>query len=148
MANKEKGESAYLVGGKEYILLLDSDAMVLMEAAASTPEQRVVYGQIMKWAQEGSWTHQRILVWAALRAHHPEITLKQAGDLMLQSAQEEMVQALKNLAVSATPDPEDLKELGIDPERPPAAQGKTRGRKPRTPPGTGAPSSSTLAVSA
>ncbi len=147
MANREKGESRYLVAGKEYTLLLDSDAMVAMEDAASTPEQRMVYGQIMKWAQEGSWTHQRILVWASLRAHHPEITLKQAGDLMLQSAQDEMVQAFKNLSVSATPDPKDLEELGVNPARPPAAQG-TRERKRRARRGTGEPSSSTLAASA
>lgn len=148
MANKEKGESTYLSGGKEYTMLLDSDAMVQMEAAASTPEQRVYYGQIMTWAQEGSWTHQRILVWAALRAHHPDITLKAAGDLMLNSAREEMARTFQNLAVSATPDPEDLQELGIQPERPPAAQGKKRGRKPKTRPGIGEPSSSTLAQSA
>jgi hypothetical protein len=145
MANREKGESTYTVKGTTYQMCLDSDAMVEMESAASTPTQRVFFPQVMSWAQQGSWTHQRILVWASLRKHHPEITLKQAGDLMLDSATEEMSHALRDLAIAATPDPKDIEALGVPPANPPAAQGtRERARRRR---GTGTVSTDTAAAS-
>ena len=140
MANRENGDIPYQFNGSSYTLRLDSDAMVAMETAASTGEKEITFAQVMAKAQRGSWTYQRILVWASLQAHHPEITLKQAGDLMLASAQAEVARAMTDLATSATPDPEDLKELGVPPARPPSAQGtRERARRRR---GTGAPSTS------
>ncbi len=144
MANTEKGESTYTVKGTGYRMCLDSDAMVEMESAASTREQRVFFPQVMAWARQGSWTHQRILVWASLRKHHPEVTLKQAGDIMLDSATEELAKAITDLAIASSPDPKDLETLGVKPN-PPAAQGKRERSRRR--PGTGTVSTDTAAAS-
>lgn len=143
--NRKTGDTSYTVNGTTYTLKLDSDAMVAMEEAASTPDRRVFFHQIMTLAQAGSWTHQRILVWASLRLHHPEVTLKQAGDIMLESAADEMARSIKDLTVAATPDAADLDALGIKPN-PPEAQPKKRGRKPKAD-GTGQASTVTDAAS-
>jgi hypothetical protein len=130
--NRKTGDTTYQVQGTTYTLKLDSDAMVAMEEAASTPDRRVFFHQIMSLAQAGSWTHQRILVWASLRLHHPEVTLKQAGDIMLESAADEMARSIKDLTIAATPDAADLDALGVTPPaNPPEAQPKKRGRKPK-----------------
>ncbi len=128
--NRKTGDTSYTVKGTTYTLKLDSDAMVAMEEAASTPDRRVFFHQIMTLAQAGSWTHQRILVWASLRLHHPEVTLKQAGDIMLESASDEMARSIKDLTVASTPDAADLDALGVTPKKP-QAQGNKRGRKPK-----------------
>jgi hypothetical protein len=145
MANREKGETVFTVKGVDYTLLLDSDAMVAMEGAALRPDRVVTFSEVMHWAQMGAWTYQRILVWASLRRHHPEISLKHAGDLMLESAGEEMDRAMRDLASSAEPDPKDLETLGVPPTNPPSAQGtRERARRRR---GTGTVSTGTAAAS-
>lgn len=145
MTDRKTEETTYTIKGATYQLKLDSDAMVAMEEAASTPDRRVFFHQIMALAQAGSWTHQRILVWAALRLHHPEISLKQAGDLMLESATAEMSRSIRALAVQASPDPADLAALGVPPAPPPAAQ--TRTRRAPTSGGTGHSSTDTAGAS-
>ncbi len=102
------------------------------EHAATDHLRPVVFPEIMQLAQSGSWKYQRILVWASLQAHHPEVTLEQAGDIMLESAESELAVKLADLAKSATPDPADLDALGVTPPaNPPEAQPKKRGRKPK-----------------
>jgi hypothetical protein len=147
MTDRKTGETTYQIKGTTYQLKLDSDAMVAMEEAASTPDRRVFFHQIMALAQAGSWTHQRILVWAALRLHHPEVSLKQAGDLMLDSATDEMSRSIRELGVAATPDPADLEALGVPKADPPAAQ-TTRARRTPTSGGTGSHSTGTAVASA
>jgi hypothetical protein len=130
-------ETTYKVRGTTYRLKLDSDAMIAMEAQASTPERPVFFHQVMELAKAGSWTHQRILVWASLQLHHPGITLKQAGDIMLESAAADMAASIRALAVAASPAQPDLDTLGVKPPNPPAAQARPRRR---TKGGTGTPS--------
>lgn len=145
MTDRKTGETTFTLRGTVYRLKLDSDAMVAMEEAASTPDRRVFFHQIMALAQAGSWTHQRILVWASLRLHHGEITLKQAGDLMLDSATEELNRSMSDLAVEATPDPADLEALGVAPSKDPPAPPT---RRAKTSAGTGTRSTDTAAASA
>lgn len=145
MTTRKTDETTYQVKGTTYRLKLDSDAMVAMEDAASTDDRRVFFHQILQLAKGGSWTHQRILVWAALRLHHPEITLKQAGDIMLDSATDEMSRSIRALAVTASPDQADLDTLGVPPANPPAAQRTRRRRTPAD--GTGTDSTATADAS-
>jgi hypothetical protein len=71
--------------------------------------------------------------------------LKQAGDIMLESAADEMARSIKDLTLAATPDASDLDALGVKPN-PPEAQPKRRGRKPKAD-GTGQASTVTDAAS-
>ncbi len=191
MANRNTGNSTYVVDGKTYQLKLDSNAMIAMEEAASRPDRMrffndvlsltgrvaaasddvqrrdalarltdavlgerenartehmrvMTFPEVMSLAQSGSWKYQRILVWASLQKHHPDVTLEQAGEIMLESAEMEMATTIADLAKSSTPDPKDVAALGVKPN-PPEAQPKKRGRKPKA--GIGTASTDTAGAS-
>ena len=52
----------------------------------------------------------RAFLWQALRKHHPDMTLEQAGALV-NAADSSM---LKSLGDSTIPDPQDVSALGLD----------------------------------
>ena len=125
------------------VLTTTTQAILEERQNARTDHLRIVtHTQVLALAQSGSWKYQRILVWASLQKHHPEITLEEAGEIMLESAEAEMAKAIADLGTSATPDPEDLKALGVKPANPLKAQTKKRGR-PKTTSGTGENSTAT-----
>jgi hypothetical protein len=108
MANRQRGEVAFDVAGQTYTLVLDIDAICQLEALFSTPEREMSFSDILQRVQGNSVRHVRGLVWAALRKHHKEVTVTQAGALIdacggLPGFNDKLAQ----IAQSTQPDPED-----------------------------------------
>lgn len=100
------------IEGQSYRLVLDINAQVLIEETKGC-----VFQDVVKRMLEGSRTDERLLFWAGLQRHHPDITLAKAGDLM--SAAAELPEAMMAGALQeTTPDPQDTKALGMKPKRP------------------------------
>lgn len=82
MANGEKGEVDVAVDGKTYTLRLNANALCELETLLSSREERVTFQQVVSWCAAGQLLAVRALLWAALRAYHPGVTLQDAGELM------------------------------------------------------------------
>ena len=80
MANKERGEVAFEAGDKTYTLRFSIDAMCQMEEATG----KGVVAITQEFADPGKirMATARAALWAALHEAHPELTLKDAGELI------------------------------------------------------------------
>lgn len=108
MANPERGEVALTIGDRTYTLVLDMDGICQAEAALSSPGQIVSITEIFYGAAIGSQRHARVLVWASLRRHHPDLSLERAGELMGEfGGAEKFFEVVKALRASTEPDAED-----------------------------------------
>lgn len=140
MANRENGEVRMVIDGKTYTLVLNTDVMVILEEHFSTPQHDVTWDDIWTRVLRGSVKTVRALIWAMLQQHHPTITIEAASKLIDRAGGfAGLTDILTQAGKSSTPDPKDVKELGLD-KRPQTAQ-KTRRR------GTGGGSTSTRAAS-
>lgn len=72
MADAKAGEVSLLVGEASYTLVLDDEELCEAETAFDTP----IYDLISRMRYLGTL---RILLWAALRRHHPEAAGYQDG---------------------------------------------------------------------
>lgn len=99
MANPERGQVALTVGDRTYTLVTDMDAICQVEALMSAAEGRVVpYVEVVLGAAQHSQRHVRAIVWGALRQHHEDITLEQAGGLIVQAGgSEKLLETLRKL---------------------------------------------------
>lgn len=119
MANREKGEVSLVVGGTSYTLVLNMAAMIAAEEAASTPSKEVTWDQIVTKYSSGSAKYVRIFLWAMLHKFHPDMTLEQVGELVDEAGGVvEFARALEAGQRALTPDPEDVKALGVEAKRP------------------------------
>lgn len=133
MANPQRGEVALTVGDQAYTLVLDLSAICELEGVFSTPKQIVTFPEIVAAVLRLSYRHIRGFVWAALRKHHPDVTLAQAGTLIeAAGGVDAFFETILALHQSTQPDAEDAAD---------------RPRKARPVSGTGAPSTSTPAGS-
>ncbi len=73
MANPERGEYDFEIGGRTYTLKLGINALKEIEAKLSKPGERVKFSDAITGALSGDVTYMTAVVWAALRRHHPEI---------------------------------------------------------------------------
>lgn len=125
MSNPERGEVTLDAGGTSYRLRLTLNAMCELEDALSTPEKPVTFLEVLGRLRRSSAKDIRWIVWAALREHHPEMTLKDAGELVQEAGGLfDFAGKLQTLTASAEPDPEDVKALGVDTASPRLAQAK------------------------
>lgn len=85
VANREKGEIAIAVGDKEYVLVLDFEAMCQLEERLSTDAGKdVTFIEVMAKAERGSMRHMRAVFWAALLRHQPDMTFQDASALVME----------------------------------------------------------------
>jgi hypothetical protein len=78
--NPIKGEVPLkLSDGREFTLVLDMEALVEAEAAYGKP-----LAQVMADASAGFVGASRALLYGAMRAHHPSVTLREASALFMQ----------------------------------------------------------------
>lgn len=142
MANRERGEIALRIGDVEYTLVLNTGAMARLEEYFSTPDKEVTWDEVWARVLKGSVRTVRALIWAMLQTHHPTVTILETGRLIdLAGGFAGLTAILAQAGYHATPDPQDVKELGVTKSRPRTAQG-SRARR-----GTGAASSSTRGAS-
>jgi hypothetical protein len=117
MPNPIKGEVPLkLSDGREFVLVLDFEALVEAEAAYGKPLARV-----MADAGAGFVGASRALLYGALRANHPAITLRDASGLFLEHA-EAVSEALEKAAAAAFTEDASAEGNGGKPRR-----GKTSG---------------------
>lgn len=92
MANAMKGEAEVkLADGRILRLAFDANAWVEVEDLLGKPTP-----EIIDELQSGKayMRTQRALMWGGLRKHHPEIEIKEAGELLTEAA-EQMSKALQ-----------------------------------------------------
>jgi hypothetical protein len=123
MANRQKGEVNLVVDGRTFTLVLDIDAMCALEEHFSTPSHDATWDEIAVKVNKGSVRVVRALIWAMLQRHHPELSVVDAGHLMNDAGGIlGLAKVLKVAMESATPDPEDIKALGVGKANPQQAQ--------------------------
>lgn len=129
------------VDGVDYTLVLNMDVMATLEDHFSTPQKEVFWDEIWGRVLRGSVKTVRALIWAMLQQRHPTLTIAEVSTLIDRAGGfPGLTQILQQAAGETTPDPADVKELGVS-KRPRAAQG-TRARR-----GIGGGSRSTRAAS-
>lgn len=137
----QRGEVSIEISGKTYRLVMDINAIVLLEELMGTDEKPVTFPMLIDRVNKGSVKAMRAFLWAALQKHHDDVTLQRAGELIQAAGGlEGFGRQLKGLVESATPDPADLKDLGAGPRE---AQAGKKARR-----GTGGGSTSTPDASA
>lgn len=83
MANPHRGEVALTVGDQDYTLSFSINAICELEDALDKPVAKIAEG--LQDASGVRMTVVRTVIWAALRDHHEEITLKEAGIIASQA---------------------------------------------------------------
>lgn len=132
--NPERDEVALKVGDRTYTYILDMAALFKAEKAMSDEEGRIVgSSEILFGSISGSNRHTRVLLWAALQRHHPDVTLDDALTMLAElGGQPGLQRVLTELRASTKPDKDDA----------------PRPRKARRSRGTGARSIGLAGVSA
>lgn len=141
MSNRERGTVTVEIDERSYTLVMDFNALCELEEVLSTPGKERTIPEIIVQIQKGGVRFTRAFIWAALREHHPEVTIKEAGALVTKAGGPlGLAQQMQALTGSMLPDSADLAELGLDDKRPPPAQ-------PAKKAGAGATSTSRRVVS-
>ncbi|WP_421505503.1 MULTISPECIES: GTA-gp10 family protein [Brucella] len=79
MANPKRGEVALILGDQTYTLSFSVSALCELEDALDMPVSKI--GDLLNDAANLRMDTVRKVIWAALRDHHEEIDVKQAGKL-------------------------------------------------------------------
>lgn len=85
MANPHRGELAFEAGGESYTLQFNAESIVELEEKLDKGIIEII-AEMQNWAKQPElmrFGKIRTLLWAGLRAHHPEIDIKAAGDLII-----------------------------------------------------------------
>lgn len=104
MANAVRGQVSLEAGGTTYTLCLSTNALCELEDA--TGESVAAITERMN----GSGVHMktvRVLVWAALQDHHPDIDLKGAGNVITAAGMKATMEAVGKAFELAFPVAED-----------------------------------------
>ena len=119
MANPQRGEAHIDINGDTYTLALDLNALCeLQEALNPRDPDSVELDGLMKQLGKMNPRYVRAFVWATLRRHHPEITLKGASDLVTEAGGiATFIEQMGTLLQSTQPDARDrgaVKATGTD----------------------------------
>lgn len=79
MINPHKGEVSFESKGQRYVLQYSIDAICTLEGETG----KGIIALAGELEKSPSMTLMRQLIWAGLLEHHPEMTLKEAGELIL-----------------------------------------------------------------
>lgn len=117
MANAFRGEVTLTHEGQDYTMVLDFNALCEYEDATDQE-----WRSFFKKLEDGTVraTELRAMVWAGLRAHHPDITLAQAGDVLSSNSD-----AVIRAAVATLPP-----DKGADPAAGERGNGKAKATGP------------------
>jgi len=112
---EEGGEVRLEIGGTSYRLVVDMHAMRACEQHFSTPERRVRWGEFVKELALDSIEHVQVFYWSAFLKHQPTITLDEVNDLVQRAGGVYALSTvLEALQQATTPDPADVKDLGLE----------------------------------
>jgi hypothetical protein len=79
MINPHKGEISFESNGQRYVLQYSIDAICTLEGETG----KGIVALATELEKSPSMTLMRQLIWAGLLEHHPDMTLKEAGELIL-----------------------------------------------------------------
>lgn len=114
------------VDGQSYRLVIDINAMRAVEDALSTPDVEVVFHDVVRRAAKGSMRATTALFWAAMRRHHPTMTMDDVGTWLGKVDGDQLATRTAALVGGASPDAADLKEMGVPPPRPRQARAASK----------------------
>lgn len=122
MANKVKGETPLVLSdGREFMLVLDHEALLSIEEATGRPLPRV-----MAMAGEGFISSTAAIAQAAFARHHPEVTRAEVVKMVMSDDSDALEEALSNAVEAAFPDSE--KSGNAKAPKAKTQRGKTSGR--------------------
>lgn len=134
MANPAKGEADIkLADGRQIKLVFDANAWCEIEDALGRTTQDIVADLKPRMADDGKTVLeppkaglkvQRAIIWGGLRRYHPEFTIEQAGDILVEAA-EGMAKAIGGGMPQA-----EGEEAGEDAEPHPPKPSRGTGTKP------------------
>lgn len=103
--NPKLGDVAFKIGGKTYTFRLGVNGLCLVEAEADASATDVIQRIMTK----PRLTDIRLLFWAGLQEHHPEIDKNGAGDLvqLLNQGKKKPVEIILEAMKLASPDVDD-----------------------------------------
>lgn len=99
MANPARGEVAFKVADAEYTLKFSTNAICELE-------ERLDKGLNVIVANMERLTTVRALLWAGLRARHPEVSIQQAGEMIDRIGMAEATEVIGKALTAAFPPPE------------------------------------------
>lgn len=99
MANPHRGETSVEIGGKVYTLRLTTNELCQVEELLDR-DVAVLMSQLARFSTV------RALFWAATRERHPELTLKDVGELMHEHRVGAFMKAVSDAMAAAFPKPE------------------------------------------
>jgi hypothetical protein len=128
MANREKGEIGLTINGKSYTFVMNTNALVKLQAVLTEKGQPIATMEAIYAAlHQQSVAHMRAFFWAGLQKYHPDVTVESAGDLMDDAGGFFGVTDLINEAKRASdPDPADVAELSEGANPPKARARKSK----------------------
>src|SRR5215467_1571624 len=107
--NHERALVTRDVEGTEYRFQMSINGMCEIEAVLSVGGKRVSYNTFIRdLLPEGRWTEYRLFMWAALREHHPDMTIPKAAWIMDRIGWQESILMAAEIAWGTRPDVEDL----------------------------------------
>jgi hypothetical protein len=116
MPNPLKGETPLKLGAGEFVLVLDHEALIEAESLYGKP-----LAMLMADATLGFAGACRALLYGALRAHHPQVTAREASTLFLENS-DAVSAALAEAAEAAFPKSAEGKQDPHPPMRAPAGK--------------------------
>lgn len=102
--NWHRGEASLTVRGRTYALVFDLNAFAELEGALGEPLERPLHRLL---ARQVALRDVRALVWAGLRARHPDVSLQEAGDLLAEVGLRPALSGLVPALIAALPKPEE-----------------------------------------
>ena len=100
MANPARGEMAFMVGDEAYTLQFSTNAICELEDYLDKGLNVIV-------ANMERLTTVRAMLWAGLRAKHPNVTIKQAGDIIDRCGMAEVTDVIGKALTAAFPSPDE-----------------------------------------
>lgn len=105
MANPNRGEVALPVGDREYKLSFSINAICELEDAINMPVSKIADGLID--ASNIRMSTIRTVIWAALRDHHANVTVQEAGQIASEAGIPAVMEAIGKAFALAFPEAED-----------------------------------------
>ena len=108
MSNKVKGKLDFEVDGTSYALHFTANGMCELEDAAGCNAMAFLSRMEVQAAGDLSFGDVRLLFWAGLQEHHPDMTVRDAGALMTELGGIAKAMELTGQAVAdSMPKPDD-----------------------------------------
>lgn len=105
MANPHRGQVALNAGGRDYNVSYSINALCELEDVLGQPVAKIAAS--MNDPENVRMSAVRALVWAGLQDHHPEVTLREAGQIASEASIPVCMEAIGKAFQAAFPEQEE-----------------------------------------